>query len=145
MEHIAPLGGVYQGGTLSGNPLATAAGLATLQVLDADAYVELERISTRLATGMRAAFADAGVPAVLPQIGPLLGLFFGSDEPRDFDEVKALAENGMYPRFFHELLARGVALAPGPYEILFPSLAHSDDVIDETIEAVRAAAVAMAA
>ena len=145
MEHIAPLGGVYQGGTLSGNPLATAAGLTTLEVLDRNAYAELERISTRLAEGMREAFAEVGVAAVLPQVGPLVGLFFGAEEPEDFDAVKALAENGMYPRFFHELLERGVAFAPGPYEILFPSLAHDDDVIDETIEAVRAAARAVAA
>jgi len=144
MANIAPLGGVYQGGTLSGNPLATAAGLATLDALDADAYVELERISTRLGEGMRTVFADAGIPAVVPQVGPLLGLFFGADQPQNFDEVKALAENGVYPRFFHELLDRGVALAPGPYEILFPSLAHTDDVIDETVEAVRAAAQSIA-
>ena len=145
MHHIAPLGGVYQGGTLSGNPLATAAGLATLEALDADAYRELERISTRLAEGMRDAFAHACVAAVVPQVGPLVGLFFGEAAPVDFDAVKAVAENGVYPRFFHELLQRGVAFAPGPYEILFPSLAHGDEIIDETIEAVGAAARAVAA
>ena len=144
MANVAPLGEVYQGGTLSGNPLATAAGLATLRALDADAYAELERISTRLGDGMRQAFADAGVDAVVPRVGPLLGLFFGAEPPQNFDEVKALAENGVYPRFFHELLDRGVALAPGPYEILFPSLAHTDEVIDETVAAVRSAAEAIA-
>lgn len=144
MGHIAPLGGVYQGGTLSGNPLATAAGLATLELLDADAYVELDRIATRLATGMRTAFADAGVPALVPQVGPLVGLFFGEAEPTNFDEVKVLAENGVYPRFFHEVLQRGVALAPGPYEILFPGLAHTDSVVDESIEIIAEAARAIA-
>ena len=143
MQHISPLGGVYQGGTLSGNPLATAAGLATLELLDADAYVELERISTRLATGMRNAFSEAGLPAVVPQVGPLIGLFFGDTEPTDFDEVKALAENGVYPKFFHECLKRGLALAPGAYEILFPGLAHTDDVIDDAISIMAEAAASV--
>lgn len=144
MGHIAPLGGVYQGGTLSGNPLATAAGLATLELLDAAAYVELERIATRLANGMRAAFSDAGVAAIVPQLGPLVGLFFGDAAPTNFDEVKELAENGMYAPFFHEVLNRGVALAPGPYEILFPGLAHADSVVDETVEIMADAARAIA-
>jgi len=144
MGHVAPLGGVYQGGTLSGNPLATAAGLATLELLDADAYVELDRIATRLATGMRKAFTDAGIPALVPQVGPLVGLFFGDAEPTNFDEVKLIAENGVYPRFFHEVLQRGVALAPGPYEILFPGLAHTDAVVDESIEIMSEAAHAIA-
>lgn len=140
MGHVSPLGGVYQGGTLSGNPLATAAGLATLELLDADAYVELERISTRLVEGMRKAFDDAGVAAIVPQVGTLVGLFLGSDAPTNFDEVKVLAENGVYKKFFHECLSRGVALAPGPYEILFPGLAHSDDVIDEAVAVMAEAA-----
>jgi glutamate-1-semialdehyde 2,1-aminomutase len=144
MGHISPLGGVYQGGTLSGNPLATAAGLATLELLDAAAYVELERIATRLANGMRAAFSDAGIAAVVPQIGPLVGLFFGDTAPTNFDEVKELAENGVYAQFFHEALNRGVALAPGPYEILFPGLAHTDSVVDETLEIMADAAHAIA-
>jgi len=143
MANVAPLGGVYQGGTLSGNPLATAAGLATLEQLDHDAYAELNRIAARLADGMRNAFSDAGVPAVVPRVGPLVGLFFGDAEPTNFDEVKVLAENGVYPRFFHELLKRGVALAPGAYEILFPGLAHTDAVIDEALEAIRDAALAL--
>ena len=144
MQHISPLGGVYQGGTLSGNPLATAAGLATLEVLDRDAYVELERIATRLAVGMRSAFADAGVYAIVPTVGPIVGLFFGTEAPTNFDEVKVLAENGVYTKFFHECLSRGVALAPGPYEILFPGLAHTDAVIDEAVAVMAEAAQAIA-
>ena len=140
MSHISPLGGVYQGGTLSGNPLATAAGLATLELLDADAYVELERISNRLATGMRDVFASVGLTAVVPQVGPLVGLFFGDSEPTNFDEVKVVAENGIYPRFFHGCLERGLALAPGSYEILFPGLSHTDAVIDEAISIMGEAA-----
>lgn len=141
MGHISPLGGVYQGGTLSGNPLATAAGLATLELLDNDAYVELERISTRLANGMRDAFSAAGLPAVVPQVGPLVGLFFGDVAPTNFDEVKAVAENGVYPAFFHACLERGLALAPGAYEILFPGLAHTDDVIDDAVAIMAEAAL----
>ncbi len=142
MGHVSPLGGVYQGGTLSGNPLATAAGLATLDVLDRDAYAELERIATRLADGMAAAFAAAGLSASVPRIGPLVGLFFDDSAPSNFDEVQAIADNGIYPTFFHELLQRGVALAPGPYEILFPGLSHTDAVIDEALGAMGAAAAA---
>ena len=144
MAHVSPLGGVYQGGTLSGNPLATAAGLATLELLDRDAYVELERITDRLATGMRAAFADAGIDALVPTVGPIVGLFFGTEAPTNFDEAKVLAENGVYTKFFHECLSRGVALAPGPYEILFPGLAHSDDVVDKAVAVMAEAAQAIA-
>ena len=136
MAHVAPLGGVYQAGTLSGNPLATAAGLATLAALDAAAYTRLTATATRLADSMAAAFADAGVTAVVPRVGPLVGLFFCGEAPTDFDSADAAAANGVYPRFFHGLLERGVALAPGPYEALFPSLAHTDDIIDETIAVV---------
>ena len=136
MGHVAPLGGVYQAGTLSGNPLATAAGLATLRALDADAYRRLEATATRLADGMQSAFDGAGVEAVVPCVGPLVGVFFCADAPTDFDTADAAASNGIYPRFFHGLLDRGVALAPGPYEALFPSLAHTDEVIDETVAAV---------
>lgn len=143
MEHLAPLGGVYQAGTLSGNPLATAAGLAALAQLDADAYTRLEATATRLADGMQQAFASAGLQAVVPRVGPLVGLFFGERAPRDFDEADALAQNGVYPKVFHALLERGVALAPGPYEAIFPSLAHTDADIDATIEACADAARAV--
>ena len=135
MDNIAPLGGVYQAGTLSGNPLATAAGLAALEHLTTDAYAQLTAIAARLQEGMQAAFDDAGVTAVLPRIGPLLGIFFTDTAPHDFDSAKAAADNGVYPRFFHGMLDRGIALAPGAYEAIFPSLAHSDDEIEATITA----------
>jgi glutamate-1-semialdehyde 2,1-aminomutase len=134
MAHVAPLGGVYQAGTLSGNPLATAGGLAQLRLLDDDAYAQLEATATRLANGLAGAFADAGVVATVPRVGPLLGIFFTDTQPTNFDEAQAAADNGVYPRFFHGMLERGVALAPGAYEALFPSLAHNDSVIDATIE-----------
>ena len=135
MEHLAPLGGVYQAGTLSGNPLATAAGLAVLDLLDDDAFARLEVIATRLAKGLHDACNGGDSPAVVPRVGPLVGLFFTDREPVDFDEADAAARNGRYPILFHELLQRGVAFAPGPYEILFPSLAHDDELIDSTVAA----------
>ena len=144
MLPLAPLGGVYQAGTLAGNPLATAAGLAQLRLLTDDAYATLEATAIRLQTGLEAAFADAGVPAVVPRVGPLLGLFFTDTQPTNFDEAQAAADNGIYPRFFHGMLERGVALAPGAYEALFPSLAHTDEVIDATIEAAHATAADLA-
>ena len=145
MEHLAPLGGVYQGGTLSGNPLAMAAGRATLELLDDGAFDRLTATAARLADGLATAFNDAGLDAVLPRVGSLLGCFFGDVAPTDFDEAKVLADNGIYPKVFHALLERGVALAPGAYEALFPSLAHSDEVIDETISIAVEAAEAVVA
>jgi len=145
MEHLAPLGGVYQAGTLSGNPLAMAAGQATLDLLDGQAYQRLEATAARLAKGLADALTGAGLDAVLPRVGSLLGLFLGDREPTCFDEVKVIAENGLYPKVFHALLERGVALAPGPYEVLFPSLAHTDEVVDSTIETAVQAAAAVTA
>ena len=145
MEYLAPLGGVYQGGTLSGNPLVMAAGRATLELLDDGAFDRLTAKSARLADGLASAFSGAGLDAVLPRVGSLLGCFFGDVAPTDFDEAKALADNGVYPKVFHALLERGVALAPGAYEALFPSLAHTEVVIDETIFIAAEAAVMVAA
>lgn len=144
MANIAPLGPVYQGGTLSGNPLATAAGLAALGQLDDDRYAELGAKATRLASGMAEAISAAGIAVQVPAVGPLVGLFFTDDMPRHYDDVKAAAENGRYAKFFHGMLQRGVALAPGPYEALFPSLAHSDADIDRTIETAGEAATSLA-
>ncbi len=152
MEHLAPLGGVYQGGTLSGNPLAMAAGRTTLELLDDGAFDRLITTAARLANGLARAFAAAGLASVLPRVGSLLGMYFGPDvddgggpvdPPTDFDEAKVLADNGLYPKVFHALLDRGVALAPGAYEALFPSLAHDDAVVDETIDLAAAAAAAV--
>ena len=145
MEHLAPLGGVYQGGTLSGNPLAMVAGRTTLDLLDDGAFARLTATTTRLAEGLVSAFDGAGLASVLPRVGSLLGLFFGTTPPTDFDEAKVLADNGVYPKVFHALLDRGVALAPGPYEALFPSLAHGDAVVDETIQIAADSAKAVVA
>ena len=143
MANLAPLGDVYQAGTLSGNPLATAAGLAQLDNLTPSAYEQLTATATRLQEGMTAAFAEAGVAAVVPRVGPLLGLFFAATAPTDFDSAKAICENGMYERFFHGMLEAGVALAPGAYEAIFPSLAHTPAEIDATIDAVASVAATL--
>ena len=135
MSNVAPLGGVYQAGTLSGNPLATAAGLAVLEHLTVEAYAALAERAARLQEGMQSSFDAAGVAAVLPRVGPLLGIFFTDTAPHDFDSAKAAADNGVYPRFFHGMLDRGIALAPGAYEAIFPSLAHGDEEIEATIAA----------
>lgn len=140
MEHLAPLGGVYQAGTLSGNPLATAAGLATLEQLDEPAYDQLASTCEQLAAGLADAIGGAGVEVVLPRVGSLLGLFFCGQAPQDFDQAKQACENRVYARFFHAMLDEGVALAPGPYEILFPSLAHTSEDIEFTCRAAAKAA-----
>ncbi len=132
MANIAPLGPVYQGGTLSGNPLATAAGLAALRQLTPDRYAELAGKASRLGDGLAAAFASAGLAASVPRVETLLGLFFTDQPVRNYDDAKLAADVGLYPAFFHGMLERGVALAPGPYEAIFVSLAHSDANIDET-------------
>ena len=138
MDQLAPLGGVYQAGTLSGNPLATAAGLAVLAELDDGAYVELERIATRLADGLHRALTGAGVEVQTPRVFTIGGLFFSATEVRDYDDA-AKADGERYARFFHGLLDRGVFFAPSAFEAMFPSLAHTDADIDRTIEAAAAA------
>ena len=139
MENIAPLGGVYQAGTLSGNPLAMAAGRVTLEFLDRDAYKQLTTTATRLADGLTDVFSSAGFSALLPRVGSLVGLFFGEKSPTNFDEAQELAGNGVYPKVFHALLQQGVAFAPGPYEGLFPSLVHTDEIIDRTLDLTASA------
>jgi glutamate-1-semialdehyde 2,1-aminomutase len=143
MAQVAPLGPVYQAGTLSGNPLATAAGLAALELLDDDAYVRLAATAARLAGNLRDAFAAAGIAAAVPQVASLVGLFFGADAPTDYVGAQR-TDAARYSAFFHAMLDRGMALAPGAYEVLFPGLAHTDDVIDEIGAAARDAAAAVA-
>jgi glutamate-1-semialdehyde 2,1-aminomutase len=135
MDELAPLGPVYQAGTLSGNPLATAAGLAVLAQLDAGSYDELEAIAARLAHGLRRAFEEAGVAAQVTRAFTLVGLFFAPAPVHDYDQARA-ADHARYATLFHGLLDRGVYFAPSGYETLFPSLAHTAADIDRTIEAV---------
>ncbi len=139
MAHLAPEGPVYQAGTLSGNPLATAAGLAVLGELDAAAYTRLEGRAAALATGVAAVLAEAGVAAQVPRVGPLVGLFF-SDVPVVDYATAAAADGDAYRRFFHAMLDRGFALAPSPFEAAFPSLAHTHADLERTVDAAAAAA-----
>jgi glutamate-1-semialdehyde 2,1-aminomutase len=142
MDELAPIGPVYQAGTLSGNPLATAAGLAVLAELDAGSYAELERKAERLAAGLRGAFAGAGVPVQVTRAFTLVGVFFADAPVTDYESAKA-ADHSRYAHVFHGLLDRGVFFAPSGYETLFPSLAHSDADIDATIAAAAEVASAI--
>jgi len=144
MSVLAPEGPVYQAGTLSGNPLATAAGLAVLDHLDEAAYTRLDGRAAQLAGWLTEVFADAGVAAAVPVAGPLMGLFFADRAPTDFATAKA-ADGRRYAAFFHEMLARGVALPPSPFEALFPSLDHTKDELERTADLAAAAAAAVAA
>jgi len=135
MEHIAPLGPVYQAGTLSGNPLSLAAGLATLELATADGVHERLDVATRrLVDGLQAAADRAGVPFTTNQVGGMFGCFF-STEPvvSRFSQVNA-CNLEHFRRFFHGMLDAGVYLAPSAFEAGFVSMAHSDAVIDETLE-----------
>jgi glutamate-1-semialdehyde 2,1-aminomutase len=145
MEHLAPVGPVYQAGTLSGNPVATAAGLAALSLLDEGSFSELGAKAARLGAGLATAAREAGLAVQVPVVGPLVGIFFGAKPVTDYQGAQASAATGLFPLVMHGLLERGVAIAPGAYESLFPSLAHSDADIDATLDAfaeVAASAVA---
>ena len=142
MDHVAPLGGVYQAGTLSGNPLAVAAGLATLKALeDRKGYARLDALGARLERGLREAADKADVPFTVNRVGSMLTGFFCAGPVGDYEGAKA-ADTARYARFYHGMLDRGVYLAPSQFEAAFVSLAHSDDDLDH---AARAAVDAMAA
>ncbi len=140
MDELAPLGPVYQAGTLSGNPLATAAGLAVLAELDDASYTALERSAERLEDGLRKAFADAGVAAQVTRAFTLLGIFFADSPVTNYEAARG-ADHTRYARVFHALLDQGVYFPPSGYEALFPSLAHTDADIDTTIDAAIRTAV----
>ena len=128
MDHLAPLGPVYQAGTLSGNPLATAAGLAVLAELTPERYDDLEAKATRFADGLTTALPDAQVT----RVGTLTGLFFAGEPVTNYEHAQQ-ADHARYAALFHHLLAGGHFLAPSGYETLFVSLAHTDAIIDETV------------
>jgi glutamate-1-semialdehyde 2,1-aminomutase len=134
MEHLAPAGPVYQAGTLSGNPVAVAAGLAQLRLLDDSAFARLGHLADRLMVGLGEAFRRAGVPARIQRTASLFGFFFSDRGVRTYDEAK-LADHERYGRFFHGMLERGHYLPPSGYEAMFVSLAHTDEDIDRTIAA----------
>jgi glutamate-1-semialdehyde 2,1-aminomutase len=136
MRALAPAGEVYQAGTLSGNPLAVAAGLAALELLDETAYLRLSSITERLAAGLRE--AAAGYPVRVAHAPGLLTVFFSEAEVRDFDDAQA-CDLDAYALWCRELLSRGVYPPPSPFEAWFPSLAHTAEHIERTLEAAAAA------
>jgi len=137
MEMVAPLGPIYQAGTLSGNPLAMRAGLATLPKLAAVGfYDDLNRKSARLADGLRAAIKESGVVGSVNAVGSLMTMFFVGEPVNDYAGAKK-SDTAIYAAFFREMLERGVFIAPSQFEALFVSAAHSDADIEKTIEAAR--------
>ena len=132
MEELAPVGPVYQAGTLSGNPLATAAGLAVLSLLERPVYAELAARVGRLASGLA---GELGPGVQVPVAGPLVGVFFSDAPVTDYEGATLSAGTGLYPGLMHGLLDRHVAVAPGAYEVLFPSLAHTDADFEQTVQA----------
>ena len=137
MEKLAPLGPVYQAGTLSGNPLAMAAGLALLRALDDVAiYTALEHSTRRLLEGLKAAAVDAGIPFTTTQVGSMFGLYFTDRPIRGYADVGA-CDLPAFNRFFHAMLERGVYLAPSAYEAGFVSAAHGEPELEHTLSAAR--------
>ncbi|MCI0870008.1 MAG: glutamate-1-semialdehyde 2,1-aminomutase [Chloroflexi bacterium] len=139
METVAPLGPMYQAGTLSGNPVAMAAGVRTLELLKKPGvYEELEAKGKRLAHGLQQVFSDAEVPLRINRVGSMMTLFFNAGEVTGWDSVNASDRDG-FSRFFHRMVDEGVYLPPSPFEAMFVSLAHTDADIDATVDAARRA------
>jgi glutamate-1-semialdehyde 2,1-aminomutase len=139
MQHLAPLGGVYQAGTLSGNPVAVACGMATLKLVQAPGfYSRLAAATTRLIDGLTAAARPSGVAFCGDSVGGMFGLYFASAVPGSYAQIMA-TDKARFNRFFHAMLARGVYLAPSAYEAGFVSAAHDESVIDATIRAAHEA------
>jgi glutamate-1-semialdehyde 2,1-aminomutase len=139
MAQIAPLGPVYQAGTLSGNPIAMAAGLATLKLIQADGFYDhLAYIAKRLTDGLAEAARQAGVPFSAQAVGGMFGLYFRDTPPRSYAEVME-CDTTAFGRFFHAMLDEGIYLAPSAYEAGFVSAAHREADIDATVEAAQRA------
>lgn len=139
MDRVAPLGPVYQAGTLSGNPLAVTAGLAMLRLLrDSSPYDELERRGARLEQGLRDAASEAGIASTVNRVGSMLTGFFVEGPVTDWPSAKR-SDTEQYGRFFRAMLEEGVYLAPSQFECAFVSFAHTDELIERTISAARSA------
>ena len=144
MQRLSPLGGVYQAGTLSGNPIAVAAGLATLKILERPGFYEnLERQTRRLVDGLVAAATAASIEFCGDAVGGMFGLYFAAQPPTRLSEMSA-SDMGRFKQFFHLMLERQVYLAPSAYEAGFVSAAHDDAVIDFTIAAAKESFQALA-
>jgi glutamate-1-semialdehyde 2,1-aminomutase len=141
MEHIAPQGPVYQAGTLSGNPVAMAAGIATLKQLKQPGFYEdLDKKADRLAAGLRKAAEDTGIKATVQGVGSMLGLFFTENKVRNFDDAKS-SDLNLFSAYYKGMRARGIYIAPSQFEALFVSAAHTAEHIDTTVTAAQEALV----
>ena len=134
MDLVAPSGPMYQAGTLSGNPLAMAAGLAAVSQLDATLYERLDALGSRLELGLRQATTAAGVPAQTQRIGSMISVFFNASPVTNFDEA-TLSDKALFGRVFHRLLDKGIYLPPSALESWFFTASHTVDDIDRTVEA----------
>jgi glutamate-1-semialdehyde 2,1-aminomutase len=139
LDLVAPQGPVYQAGTLSGNPLATAAGLATLSLLDADAYRRLDGLAGAIGDGLQAAFDRAGAPARVQRAGNLFSVFMAAEPVGDYDAARR-QDTAAYARFFHAMLDRGVYLPSSAFEAWFVSIVHTDAEVDRVLAAAEEAA-----
>ncbi len=147
MEQISPAGKVYQAGTLSGNPLAMAGGLATLEVLqESGAYEALEWHGAMLASGLAAAAEEAKVPVTINRVASMLTPFFTktAGQPVSNYADATSCDTAAYAIFFHAMLDNGIYLAPSQYEAMFVSLSHTDELVEETIRAAEKAFAAVA-
>ncbi len=144
MDLLAPVGPVYQAGTLSGNPLATAAGIATLRLADRSVYERVDAAAARLASEVSSALAAAGVAHSLQQAGSLFSVFWGVDGPVRNYAAAQLQRTDAYTAFFHAMLDAGIALPPSAYEAWFVSASHDETVLDKVVEALPGAARAAA-
>lgn len=145
MRKVAPLGSVYQAGTLSGNPLAVTAGLEMLKLLrQVNPYAELERLGSKLESGLRESATQAGLASTINRVGSMLTAFFAEGPVTDWPSA-AKSDTDRYARFFRAMLEEGIYLAPSQFECAFVSSAHSDADVERTIEAARSAMRAAAA
>ena len=137
MEMIAPVGPVYQAGTLSGNPLAMAAGAAALELLDGAVYETLEELGWRLQDGLERACKEAGVLAQVQRVGSMISVFFNEQPVKNFEDAQR-SDKALFAKVFHRLLERGIYLPPSALEAWFLTAAHSEEEIDQTIDAFAA-------
>lgn len=143
MDKLSPLGPVYQAGTLSGNPLAMAAGLASLDLLrEKDPYENLDQLGKQLTTAIREACQEKGIPVQIPQIGSMFAIFFTENQVRNYDDATA-SDTKLFGKFFHACLERGVYLPPSPFETCFISTAHSGEAIERAAEIMAEAIAAL--
>ncbi len=139
MEHVAPSGPIYQAGTLSGNPLAMAAGYTTLQILGRPGvYEELERKSARLEEGFKRNAEELGVPCTINRVGSMICPFFTDQPVIDYDSAKT-SDLERFAKYFAQMLDLGISVAPSQFEGMFVSTAHTDEHIEQTIAAHREA------